>query len=108
MAGYEKYVVSAQHISGYEPKNRKVIYNRVIGLYDTFDEAIDKFVELVRAEPYSRETDIKDAIFELKDQETEDNFEKNGEYNWVFETMHDWPTFYIGPGAYTIDKRRLQ
>ena len=100
-----RYSVSVKHLKSFDYEHRTVTYDRVIGIYDTLDDAIDNFIKIVRCEDSSSESDIKNVVEELRG--SEDVFDKEGPYSFVFKNMHDYPKFYFGPGAYTIEKRRL-
>ena len=51
---------------------------------------------------------ITDDMSNTDNAEDEKFFdEKDNFYQYLPEVIHDWPKFYVGPGRYRIDKRRL-
>lgn len=106
MKNFIKYSVSVKHLMSYDAEFRKAFYTRVIGMYDSLDEAVDKFAEVIRYEPYSSEADILQMRIDLEN--SENDFDTQGSYSYVLERMYDRPGKYEGPGAYVIDKRRMQ
>ena len=110
MAGHIKFVVSVEHLKGVEKENRKPFYTRVIGIYDNLDDAIDKYIELTTKDQQwainPTKSEIQEVINDIK--EDKDFFDKpDNFYQFMHEEIYDWPNFYVGPGRYTIEKRRL-
>ena len=108
MAGHIKYMVSVDHLESTIPGHRKVTYSRVIGIYDDLDCAIQKYLDLTTKEEDQKVPDwwIQEVIDDIKEDEKFFD-EKDNFYQYLPEVIHDWPKFYVGPGRYRIDKRRL-
>lgn len=107
MAGHIKYMVSVEHLESKERGHRKVMYSRVIGIYDDLDGAIQKYLDLTIAEePDIPKWAVREVINEIK-EEAENFDDKDCFYQYLPDKIHDWPKFYVGPGRYKIEKRRL-
>ena len=62
MADGYKYAISVDWLAELRWKERNILKSRVIGLYDEFDDAVHKFVDLIRYEPECSENDIQNVV----------------------------------------------
>lgn len=108
MANGVKYIVSAKHLQSFERGKRRVFQTRVISMRDDLDDAINDFLNTIKCEDDCSQQDLRDVIEELQEiKETDRNLTEGGSYDFVFETMHDYPGRYIGPGSYSLEKTVL-
>lgn len=103
--GY-KYVISVDWLAELRWRERNILQSRIIGLYDNYEDALHKFVDLIRYEPECSENDIRNVVNDLK--YAEEVFSDDDWYGYTFENIHDFTGRYEGPGGYKIERRRLQ
>ena len=111
MAGFERYNVSVRYYNKVEGKNRMQIAERVIQTYDNLDQAIDKMIDLcIQSRPYDTFVDADYVKYEIRNTDVWEEFDAGEEYRILFDEMHDCHIgkYYVGPGAYVLQKRLLQ
>ncbi len=108
-----KYDVNVVILYGVEPNLKKKEYaKRVIQSFDNLDDAIDKLVEIsIQCDELFDycSADIRNDIWNYQK-----DFDDGKPYRIIFENLAYYgaekgkPVMYMGPGAYSIEKRVVQ
>lgn len=112
------YNVSIMHLDN----KRKITDEYVVKQTQSYDEAVDTFIDLVKrdmkrssstnpAEILEEQEILNTVSYHLRYSEDRDNFnnsERYDGYGLTTEQLYDYEHNYIGPGRFTLEKERLQ